>query len=80
MAQEFGHSAGGDDAAAVHAGARAEINDEVGAAHGLLVVLDHHEGVAAVAELVEAVEQAVVVAVVQPDGRLIEHVEHAAEV
>src|SRR5256885_3651114 len=47
-----------------------------------LVVLDHHHGVAFRLELVERVEQAPVVARVQADGRLVEHVrseEHTSE-
>jgi hypothetical protein len=40
----------GDDVAAVDAGAGAEVNDVVGGAHGVFVVFDEEEGVAALAE------------------------------
>ncbi len=45
----------------------------------VLVVLDHDHGVADVAQVLERVEQARVVALVQADGGLVEHVEHAGE-
>jgi hypothetical protein len=42
-------------------------------------MLDHDDGVAEVAQALERVEQARVVALVQADGGLVEHVEHAGE-
>ena len=44
------------------------------------VVLDHHHRVALLAERAQGVEQHRVVAGVQPDGRLVEDVAHAAQV
>ncbi len=49
------------------AGARAHIDDVVGGADGVLVVLDHDHGVALVAQALEGRDQAVVVALVQAD-------------
>ena len=43
----------GDDVAAVHAGARPHVDQVVGRAHHLLVVLDHEHGVAEVAQPLE---------------------------
>ena len=43
----------------------------------VLVVLDHDQRVAGVAEPDQRLEQPVVVALVQPDRRLVEDVEHA---
>ena len=63
----------------MHAGAGADIDHIVGDADGVLVVLDDDDGVAEVAQPPERVEQAGVVALVQPDRRLVEHVEHAGE-
>ena len=45
----------------------------------VLVVLDDDHGVAEVAQALERAEQAVVVALVQADGGLVQHVEHAGE-
>ena len=45
-------------------------------ADGVLVVLHDDDGVAQVAQLLQGGQQALVVALVQPDGRLIEDVEH----
>ena len=69
----------GDHLAAVLPRAGPEVDDVVGRAHRLLVVLDDDDGVAEVAQLLERGEQARVVALVQPDRRLVEDVEHADE-
>ena len=61
----------------MYARARTDVHDEIGGAHGVLVVLDHEHGVAEVAELPERGEQLVVIALVQPDGRLVENVQNA---
>ena len=67
----------GDDAAAVLAGAGPHVDDVVGRAHGLLVVLDDDHGVAEVAQAQQRVDEAPVVALVQADAGLVEDVEHA---
>ena len=67
----------GDDFTAVHAGAGPEIDDVVGGADRALVVLDHDHRVAEVAQALEGGNQALVVALVQADRRLVEDVEHA---
>ena len=69
----------GDDLAAMHAGARADIDHIVGDADGVFVVLDDDDGVAEVAQPLQRFEQAGVVALMQPDRRLVEHVKHAGE-
>ncbi len=65
--------------AAVHAGAGAEVDDVVGAADRVLVVLDDDHRVAEVAQPHQRVEQALVVALVQADRRLVEDVHDADE-
>ena len=67
----------GDDLAAVLAGAGAHVDDVVGRAHGLLVVLDDDHRVAQVAQAQQRVDEAPVVALVQADAGLVEDVEHA---
>ena len=69
----------GDDLAAVHAGAGADVDDVVGLADRLLVVLDDDHGVAGVAQVLQRGQQPAVVALVQADRRLVEHVEHAGQ-
>src|SRR5580692_12343373 len=61
------------------AGSGAEIDDVVGAANGFFIVLDYEDGVAEIAQIFERGEQASVIAMMQTDGRLIEHVEDAAQ-
>ena len=68
-----------DDLAAVHAGAGADVDDVVGRADRVLVVLDHDHRVAEIAQAIERAEQALVVALVQADRRLVEHVHDADE-
>ena len=69
----------GDDVAAMDAGAGADVEHMIGGADGVLVVLDHDHGVAEVAQALERFEQARIVALVQADRGLVEHVEHAGE-
>ncbi len=54
-----------------------DVDHVVGDPDGLLVVLDDDDRVAEVAQALEGADQALVVPLVQPDGRLVEHVEHA---
>src|SRR5277367_286834 len=69
----------GDDLAAVHAGARADVDDIIRGEDRVLVVLNHDHGVAELAQAPQRVEQPRIVALVQADRRLVEHVEHAGE-
>ncbi len=69
--------AGGHQSAALGARAWSQIDEIVGRAHRLFIVLDHNDGVAQVSQLLQRVEQAAIVALVQPDAGLIEDVEHA---
>ena len=71
------HGAAVDDGAAVLAGARADVDDPVALADRLLVVLDDDHGVAEVAQPGERVDEPPVVALVQADRRLVEHVQRA---
>jgi len=64
---------------AVFAGARPHVDDVVGVADGVLVVLDDDHRIAQVAQVPERAEQAFVVALVQADGRFVEHIHHAGE-
>ena len=66
-----------DDVAAVLAGAGAEVDQVVGGHHRALVVLDHDHRVAEVAEPVEGRDQLLVVALVEADRGLVEHVHDA---
>ena len=65
------------DFAAVLAGAGSYIHNPVGLAHGVFVVLNHDKRVAHVAQLGQGFNEAAVIALVQADGGLVEHVEHA---
>ena len=76
----FGGSSVGEQFAAMHPGGRSEIDNAIGAGHEFLVVLDHEERVALRAERFERLDQAIVVAGVQSDARLVEHIQNAGEI
>jgi hypothetical protein len=76
---DFGGRALRDDAAAGLAGAGSHVDHVVGGADRLLVVLDHDHRVAEVAQPLQRFDEARVVALVQADRRLIEHVHHAGQ-
>ena len=71
--------AGVDDSATVLAGAGADVDDVVGDADRVLVVLDDQDGVPDVTQPFQGLDQLVVVALVQADRRLVEHIEHSDE-
>ncbi len=73
------HGAAVHDLAAVLAGPRPDVDDPVGDLDGVLVVLDDDQGVAEVLEPQQGLDQPLVVALVQADRGLVEHVEDADE-
>ena len=77
------HDLGGralrDDMAAVHAGAGTDVEHIVGEPDGVLVMLDHDHGIAEIAQPLQCFQQPRVVALVQADRRLVQHVEHAGQ-
>ena len=74
------HRALGHHAPAVDAGARPQVDDVLGAADGVFVVLHHQDGVALAFQPAEGVQQHAVVARVQADGGFVQDVAHALEV
>ena len=67
------------DLAAMDAGAGTDVDDMVGQADRVLVMLDDDHRVAEVAQMPERFEEAGIVALVQADRRLVEHIEHAGQ-
>ena len=63
----------------MHAGAGADVDDVIGGEDRVLVVLDHDHGVAEVAQPLQRFQKPGVVALMQPDRGLVEHVEHAGQ-
>ena len=66
--------------AAVHPGARAHVDHMLRGPDHVLVVLDHEHRVAEIAEGPEGLDQFPVVALVEPDGGLVEDVQDAHQV
>ena len=67
------------DLSAMDAGAWPHVDHMVCGQDRLLVMLDHEHGVAHVAQRLERIEQPRIVALMQPDRRLVQHVEHAGQ-
>jgi hypothetical protein len=61
-------------------GARPKVDDIVCRPNRLFVVFHDEHGVAEIPQARQGGKQRPVVALVQPDGRLVEHVEHAGEI
>ncbi len=76
----IGHRTFSHHPPATHPRTGAHVDHMIRPADGVFVVLHHHQGVALVAQLVQGVEQDLVVAWVQADGRLVEHVTYALQV
>ena len=69
--------AGGDHAPAMLTRARPHVNDPIRCSHRVVVMLDHQHRVAEVAHTLERVNEALLVALMQPNRRLIQHIQHA---
>ena len=61
------------------AGARAHIDHIIGETDGVFIMFHDQHGVAQIAQAFQRGEQAIIVALVQADGRFIEHIEHAGQ-
>ena len=80
MLCQFRQRSARHDLPAMHARTRPQINDVIRPAHRVLVVLHDDHRVAARPEFLQNVEQLLVVAGVQADGRFVQYVKHAAEI
>ena len=65
-----------NDLPAAFAGAGSDLDDLIGGPNDRLLMLDHDNRIAPVAKLLDRAEKLVDVAGMQPDRRLVEHVEH----
>jgi len=55
------------------------VDDEVGGANGIFIMLDNDHGIAQITQFSQGRKQAVVITLMQSDGGLIEHIHHAGE-
>src|SRR5260370_30104258 len=76
---DLGGFALSDEVAAGVAGAGPQIDNEIGAANGVFIVLDDEDGVAEIAQLFERAEKTSVVTGMEADAGLVENIENAAE-
>src|SRR4029079_1238364 len=68
-----------DDFAAMHAGAGTDVDDVIGHADRILVVLDDDDRIAKTAQAIQRSAQSLVVALMEPDRGFVEPVHHADE-
>ena len=77
MRQDLLRRSFGDDLAAVLTGGRTQVHDPVCFTDGFIVMFDDQDSVAQVAQALECLQQPGVVARVQANRRLVEHIQHA---
>src|SRR5579863_6649726 len=75
----FSRCTGSDDLPAVLTGAWAEVDYVICGGDHFQTVFDDEAGVAKIAQAAQDIDQAAGVAMVQPDGRLVENVKNAAQ-
>ena len=69
----------GHQMAAAHPRAGTEIEDVIGLADRVLVMLDDDHGISQIAQPPQRADQPVVVALVQADARLVQHIQHTGQ-
>ena len=58
----------------VHPAARANIHQVIGGPNGVLVVFDHHDGVADVGQVPQGLQQPFIVSLMEANGRFVQHI------
>ena len=79
LGADVGRRALRDQTATALACTRANVNDVVGVANGFFVVLNHHQGIALVAQGFQGLEQDLVVARMQANGGFVQHIANALQ-
>ena len=74
LRRAFGHNT-----STVHPSAWPHVDHVVGHADGVFVMLDHNDGIAQVAQMFQRIQQAIIVALMQANGRFIQHVHNAGQ-
>ena len=69
----------GHDFTTARSRARAKIDNVIGGANRFFIVLDHDDGIAEIAQPSQRAEQARVVALMQSDARLVQHIKNAGQ-
>src|ERR1043166_7160879 len=77
MSEHLSQRARGHDFTAAHTGAGPEIEDVIGMANRVGIMLYDKDGVSQVTQPLKRAQQTVVVALVQADARFVQNVEHA---
>jgi len=77
--ENLGHRPGANDISAMCARARADVDQIIGGANAVFIMLDHQHGVADRLQSFERANEPRVIALMEADSRLIEHVADADE-
>src|SRR6185312_75591 len=75
----LGRRAGSNYSSTQQSCAGAEIDHVVSAANGFFIVLHYQHSVSQIAQVLQRLKQPVVIAMMEPNGRLVENVKHAAQ-
>ncbi len=75
----FLRGATGHHTPAMLAGTRPHVHHIIRSPDGIFIVLHHDHRIAQVTQTHEGFQQAMVITLMQPDGRLVEHIHHARE-
>ena len=79
IGHNFGWCALGHYVAAVDPGPRTDVENIVRLADRFLVVFNHDHGIALITQVFKRCQKTVIVALVQTDGRLVQHIQHARQ-
>ena len=71
---DLGGGALGDHGPPVHPGGGANIHQVIGGPNGVLVVFDHHDGVADVGQVPQGLQQPFIVSLMEANGRFVQHI------
>ena len=80
VAQDLFQGATRDHLAPFNTGARAKINDEIRTSHRVLIMFNHDDRIAPGTKFAQRIQQLMIVAGVQADGWLIQHIQRTAHV
>ena len=79
IGQNIGGRALRDNLAAMDARSRPDIDDMIGRQDRVLVMLHHNHAIAEIAQAAQGFEQPGIVALVQANAGLVQHIEHAGQ-
>ena len=68
-----------DNPPTMHTGPRPDIKDIIGLADRFFVMLNNDDGITLIPKVLERVEKAIIVALMQANGRFVQHIENSGK-